>query len=54
MSMTRHLFRSISARFNAWLTKVGEDSRPHPHRYDHLSEEVPLLTDRDRIGDEKE
>ena len=53
MSMTRRLFRTISVRFNAWLTKVGEDSRPHAHQFDHLPEEIPLLTDRDRIGDEK-
>ncbi len=53
MSIAKHLLRSISVRFNAWLTKVGEENRPYPHRFDHQSEEVPLLTDRDRMGDEK-
>jgi hypothetical protein len=53
MSVTRHLLRSVSARFSAWLSKIGEENRPQPHQYDHLPEETTLLSNRDRIGDEK-
>jgi hypothetical protein len=50
--MTRNIVRSFSARFNAWLTKVGEENRPRPHQFDHLPVEVSLFTDREKLHDE--
>lgn len=50
---TKRLLGWISTKVDAWLAKIGKENRPQPHQFDHLPEETALLTDRDRIGDEK-
>jgi hypothetical protein len=53
MSLIKRLVRSLSAGLDGWLSRIGEENRPKPHPFDHLSDDIPLLTEHDRIGDEK-
>ncbi len=53
MTTKRRVLNWVSTKVDAWLTKIGEENRPRPHQFDHLSDDIPLLTEHDRIGDEK-
>jgi len=53
MTILQKVFSWLGAKFDAWLSKVGEENRPERHDFDHIPEDFQLFSDSDRIADEK-
>lgn len=53
MKTLQKAFAWICFRFEAWVSKVGEESRLEPYDSDCVIEESQFFTDSDRIADEK-
>lgn len=53
MTILQKAFEWFGVKFDAWLSKVGEENQPERHDFDYMQEESQLFADSDRIVDEK-